>query len=218
MRVLNPNLDTNMNNQLIPLQFHTHPVRILPHEDGSSFWIVAQDVTDILGYTTAKDGLRRIPDKHKGRRSVPTPGGKQDMLCVDEPGLYRLVLRSDKPEAEPFMEWVTNEVLPAIRKTGAYVKDAKRPEPSPAPVVIAPSKIEMDPKEVVELYKIKAAYWEQQANRKATRRNLEQQEKDRILHLHRAGLKPSQIAKEIERSKETIESYLRSTRVKGGAQ
>jgi prophage antirepressor-like protein len=113
-----------MNNKLIPFQFHTHQVRILPHEDGASFWVVAQDVTDALGYRMASDGLRRVPDKHKGTRSVRTPGGAQEMLCVDEPGLYRLVLRSDKPEAEPFMEWVTSEVLPSIRKTGGYALPA----------------------------------------------------------------------------------------------
>jgi len=63
-----------MNAQITPFQFHTHPVRILPHEDGISFWVVAKDVTDILGYRMASDGLRRVPGKHKGTRSVRTPG------------------------------------------------------------------------------------------------------------------------------------------------
>jgi prophage antirepressor-like protein len=109
-----------MKAELIPFQFHTHQVRILPHEDGVSFWVVANDVTDILGYARGRNALRMIPDKHKGARSVSTHGGEQQMLCIDEAGLYRLVLRSDKPEAEPFMEWVTAEVLPSIRRTGSY--------------------------------------------------------------------------------------------------
>jgi prophage antirepressor-like protein len=116
-----------MSTQLTPFEFQGHEVRILPHEDGVSFWAVAKDVTDILGYAEAKDGLRRVPEKHKGRRSVPTPGGNQEMLCVDEAGLYRLILRSDKPEAEPFMEWVTSEVLPAIRLTGRYEPPKAKP-------------------------------------------------------------------------------------------
>jgi prophage antirepressor-like protein len=109
-----------MNTELQTFAFHGHALRIFPTDDGQSFYAVAKDATDILDYQTAKDGLRSVPDKHKGRRSVPTHGGLQEMLCVDEPGLYRLILRSDKPEAEPLMEYVTSEVLPSIRKTGGY--------------------------------------------------------------------------------------------------
>lgn len=109
-----------MNTELQTFDFNGHALRIFPTDDGQSFYAVAKDATDILGYRTANDGLRSVPDKHKGTRSVRTPGGNQEMLCVDESGLYRLILRSDKPEAEPFMEWVTAEVLPSIRKTGSY--------------------------------------------------------------------------------------------------
>jgi len=110
-----------MSTELALFDFNGHQVRVFPTEDGQSFYAVAKDATDILGYAEAKDGLRRVPAAHKGRRLVPTPGGLQEMLCVTEPGLYRLILRSDKPEAEPFMEWVTSRVLPSIRKTGGYL-------------------------------------------------------------------------------------------------
>ncbi|MDD5276764.1 MAG: BRO family protein [Methylovulum sp.] len=110
-----------MNTELQTFDFNGHVLRIFPTDDGQSFYAVAKDATDILGYQSAKDGLRRIPDKHKGRRLVPTPGGSQEMLCVAEPGLYRLILRSDKPEAEPLMELVTSSILPSIRKTGGYI-------------------------------------------------------------------------------------------------
>lgn len=109
-----------MKSNIIPFHFHTREVRAFPTDDGLSFWVVAKDVTDTLGYREAKDGLRLVPDHHKGRHQVPTLGGAQEMLCIDEAGLYRLILRSNKPEAEPFMEWVTAEVLPAIRRTGIY--------------------------------------------------------------------------------------------------
>lgn len=105
-------------------QFHTHQVRVFPTDDGLSFVAVAKDVADILGYREAKDFLRQVPESHKGRQKVPTLNGTQDMLVVDEAGLYRGVLRCNKPEAEPFMEWVTAEVLPSIRRTGGYVRDS----------------------------------------------------------------------------------------------
>lgn len=104
-------------------QFHSHPLRVFPTEDGLSFVAVAKDVADVLGYHTAKDFLRQVPDAHKGRQKVPTPSGEQEMLVVDEAGLYRGVLRCNKPEAEPFMEWVTAEVLPSIRRSGGYVRE-----------------------------------------------------------------------------------------------
>ncbi|MDD2764995.1 MAG: BRO family protein [Opitutaceae bacterium] len=104
-------------------QFHTHSLRVFATDDGLSFVAVAKDVADVLGYATAKDFLRQVPDSHKGRQKVPTPSGEQEMLVVDEAGLYRGVLRSNKPEAEPFMEWITAEVLPSIRHTGGYVRE-----------------------------------------------------------------------------------------------
>ena len=101
-------------------QFHTHSLRVFATDDGLSFVAVAKDVADVLGYATAKDFLRQVPESHKGRQKVPTPSGEQEMLVVDEAGLYRGVLRSNKPEAKTFQDWVFNEVLPAIRKTGRY--------------------------------------------------------------------------------------------------
>ena len=104
-------------------QFHTHQVRVFPTDDGLSFVAVAKDVAEVLGYQSAKDFLRQVPESHKGRQKVPTLNGPQEMLVVDESGLYRGVLRCNKPEAEPFMEWVTAEVLPSIRRTGGYVRE-----------------------------------------------------------------------------------------------
>ena len=90
---LNHNRGYIMSNAIQKFQFHNHPIRIFPHENGVSFWAVAKDVADILGYTSAKDFTRQVPDSHKGRQKVPTPSGDQYMLCVDEAGLYRAVLR-----------------------------------------------------------------------------------------------------------------------------
>ncbi|MDG3063273.1 Bro-N domain-containing protein [Thauera mechernichensis] len=104
-------------------QFHTHSLRVFPTDDGLSFVAVAKDVARALGYRDAANFLRQVPESHRGTRQVSTPSGVQEMRVVDEAGLYRGVLRSEKPEAEPFMEWITAEVLPSIRRTGGYVRE-----------------------------------------------------------------------------------------------
>ena len=106
-------------------KFHTHAIRVFPTDDGSSFFAVAADVARVLGFSKAHDFTRNIPDKHKGAHKVRTiDRGWQEMQVVDEPGLYYGTLRSNKPEAEPFVEWVTSEVLPSIRRTGGYIHPA----------------------------------------------------------------------------------------------
>lgn len=81
-------------------------------------WFVAKDVCDALALDHT--ALRKLDDDEKGRDSIPTPGGDQQVSVVSEPGLYKLVMRSRKPEAKAFQRWVTHEVLPAIRRHGAY--------------------------------------------------------------------------------------------------
>lgn len=98
--------------------FGAHAVRIVVR-DGEP-WFVAADVAAALGYLTAKDAARNLSEHQKGGHILPTPGGEQRVTIINESGLYRLVLRSRKPEAEKFSDWVTGEVLPSIRKTGQY--------------------------------------------------------------------------------------------------
>jgi prophage antirepressor-like protein len=98
--------------------FHTSEIRVIIKN--SEPWFVCSDVASALGYTTAKDASRNLADHQKGRQIVPTLGGDQTVTLINESGLYRLVLRSRKPEAVAFSDWVTGEVLPMIRKTGSY--------------------------------------------------------------------------------------------------
>lgn len=87
-------------------------------------WFVAKDVCDALGLVLVTRSLSKIPDNQKGVHPLKTRGGTQQVSIISEAGLYRLVMRSDKPEAEPFIVWVTEEVLPTIRKTGGiYMTD-----------------------------------------------------------------------------------------------
>lgn len=84
-------------------------------------WFVAKDVCAALGLGNSRQALARLDDDEKGVISTDTPGGEQQMQAVNEPGLYVLVLSSRKPEAKAFKRWVTHEVLPALRRDGAYV-------------------------------------------------------------------------------------------------
>lgn len=102
--------------------FQSHAVRTVMR-DGEP-WFVATDVAGALGYATAKDAARNLSDAQRGRHILPTPSGDQSLTIINESGLYRLVLRSRKPEAVAFSDWVTGEVLPAIRKTGRYAAPA----------------------------------------------------------------------------------------------
>ncbi len=105
-------------------KFHTHAVRVFPTDDGSSFVAIAADVASALEYGSAKDMLRCVDDEDKGWAELPTLGGRQRMLTINESGLYTATLRSHKPQAKPFRRWMTTEVLPSIRRTGGYVHPA----------------------------------------------------------------------------------------------
>jgi prophage antirepressor-like protein len=105
--------------------FNGHEIRVIVQKGVE--WFLAQDAADILGIQNIRQNLAEFPDKEKGVYSIYTPGGDQKRLFVNEPGLYRLIFKSRKPEAESFKTWVFEEVLPSIRKTGRYEipKDTK---------------------------------------------------------------------------------------------
>ena len=89
-------------------------------------WFVGKDVAQALGYSQTSKAVREhVKDNHKGMSVLDTPGGKQETTIIDEAGVYSLVMRSKLPKAEQFQEWVTSEVLPAIRKTGGYINGSE---------------------------------------------------------------------------------------------
>ena len=81
---------------------------------------IASDLCDALDIRNSRDALSSLDDDEKGVVTTDTLGGPQQVAYVTESGMYSLVLRSRKPEAKAFKRWITHEVLPAIRKTGAY--------------------------------------------------------------------------------------------------
>ena len=121
--------------------------------DGEA-WFVLKDVCDVLHMDTSKikQVADRLDDDEKGRCSVPTPGGEQATWIINESGLYHVILRSDKPEATPFRRWVTNDVLPAIRKTGSYnAPQLTRSQLLATALIAAHEELEEKDKQIAEL-------------------------------------------------------------------
>lgn len=106
--------------------FEGHEVRIFDENGQPTF--VASDVAKVLGYVNVS---KAISDHCKGvtKRYTLTSGGKQEINVIYEADLYRLIFKSKLPAAERFEKWVMNEVLPSIRRDGAYVM--AQPDESP---------------------------------------------------------------------------------------
>jgi len=95
-------------------------IRII-EKDGEA-WFVGKDVATALGYKEPTKAAREKVDvEDKGVSKIDTPFGTQEMIIINESGLYSLVLSSKLPTAKKFKRWVTSEVLPSIRKHGAYM-------------------------------------------------------------------------------------------------
>jgi len=107
------------------LKFETHDIRVIDR-NGDPWWVLA-DVCAVLDHSDPSMAARSLDVDEKGTSILCTPGGDQDMLIVSEPGLYKLLMMSRKPQAKRFDRWVRHEVLPSIRKTGGYGK-AQVPE------------------------------------------------------------------------------------------
>lgn len=93
-------------------------IRALLDENGEPCF-VTKDILGILELD--RTALRKLDDDEKGVDLIHTLGGNQEVSTVTEPGFYKLVMRSRKPEAKAFRRWVTHDVLPALRRDGAYV-------------------------------------------------------------------------------------------------
>lgn len=90
-------------------------------------WAAAIDVAKALGYKEPQKAIRtHVDPEDKGVSKMDTPGGNQEVVIINESGLYSLILSSKLPKAKAFKRWVTSEVLPTLRKTGSY---SVKPEP-----------------------------------------------------------------------------------------
>lgn len=119
------NADMN-NNALQVFNYKDNNVRIV--EIDGEHWFIAKDICDILELTNSRKAVKSLDDDekmtvtnsytHSGQR-----GGAQMFNVVNEPGLYKLIFKSNKPEAKEFTRWVTHEVLPSIHRSGIYLSD-----------------------------------------------------------------------------------------------
>jgi prophage antirepressor-like protein len=101
--------------------FSEHPVRMAIDDLGTP-WFCAKDVCeaiDMLWQGTAKT-LKSVPKEWQGVGKLTTPFGLQDAIYLTEPAVYRLIFRSNKPQAIDFTNWVCSDVLPSIRRQGYF--------------------------------------------------------------------------------------------------
>jgi len=104
--------------ELAILDFESQEIRIVGTKECPEF--VAVDVCRVLGVSNPSDTIKQFPPTEKGIDSIYTLGGSQEMLTVNESGLYRLIFKSRKPNAEQFQYKIFHEVLPCIRKHGCW--------------------------------------------------------------------------------------------------
>ncbi|WP_368090095.1 phage antirepressor [Bifidobacterium bifidum] len=110
-----------MNNEIQQFDFRGASLRTLTDEEGEP-WFVLKDCMSILDLGNPTETVKMFDDDEFSTTEViDSIGRRQQAYIISEPGLYRLVMRSRKPEAKEFQRWVTHEVLPQIRKTGGYI-------------------------------------------------------------------------------------------------
>ena len=115
-------------NDIKLFNYNNNQIRVV-EKDGTA-WFVAKDVCDVLGINNARKAVSSLADDEKmtvtESYAQKKRGGARFYNVVNEPGLYRLIFRSNRPEAEQFKHWVFHEVLPDIRKYGMYLNDKAR--------------------------------------------------------------------------------------------
>lgn len=123
-------------NALTPFDFEGRAVRVVEDEAGVP-WFVALDVCECLGIRNHRDTVSRLDDDEVASVGVSdVSSSSRDSItvsAVNEPGVYKLCFRSNKPEAKRLVRWLTHEVLPSLRRTGRYEVPDAAPEPPPVP-------------------------------------------------------------------------------------
>lgn len=105
--------------ELIPFAFEEHLVRAVQRD--AEIWFVGKDVCACLGIRNHNDAMASLDDDERGSEvAIADPSGTKYAIVISEPGVYRLVFRSRKPEAERFKRWLAHEVLPQLRRTGSF--------------------------------------------------------------------------------------------------
>lgn len=118
-----------MNNEIQQFDFKGASLRTLTDEEGEP-WFVLKDCMSILDLGNPTETVKMFDkDEFSTTEVIDSIGRRQQTYIISEPGLYRLVMKSRKPEAKEFQRWVTHEVLPSIRKHGGYMAGQERMTP-----------------------------------------------------------------------------------------
>ena len=126
-----------MSNQISTFNFKSQPVRIQSLNDEPYFCLT--DVCLVLGVNRRSSEAFRLNEKGCNKIAVLTEGGMQEVVFINEPNLYRIIFRSNKSQAIDFQNWVFEEVLPQIRKTGQYSQNEQQNQPLVKPEVRYPA-------------------------------------------------------------------------------
>ena len=118
-----------MNNEIQKFDFKGAALRTLTDEAGEP-WFVLKDCMSILDLGNPTETVKMFDkDEFSTTEVIDSIGRRQQTYIISEPGLYRLVMKSRKPEAKELQRWVTHEVLPSIRKHGGYMAGQERMTP-----------------------------------------------------------------------------------------
>jgi len=106
---------TMTHSNIIPFNYHEKEIRIIQDESGNPWWVAA-DICDALDLSNPTETLKSLDDDEKNtlRISEGIKKGNPNVNIINEPGLYTLIIRSNKPEAKKFKRWITHDVLPSI--------------------------------------------------------------------------------------------------------
>lgn len=187
-----------MTAQVIPFTFQQHSIRTTLIEGEP--WFCLADVCAVLSVDRTSDLLRNLDAKGVVKNPTLTQGGEQQVKFVNEPNLYRVIFRSNKPEAKTFQDWVFNDVLPALRRQGRYETPGARPEPF---LVMTQSEC--------------AAFFERCITRairaaigapRARRVKFSDAEKADMLRLREQGVGVAEIARRLNRSAGSVGNFL----------
>ena len=100
------------------LNFNENTIRVIGTDENP--WFVAKDVCDSLGLKNITHSLLHIPENERGLTLIKATGGNQNFITISQHSMYKLLMKSNKPAAQNFQDYVCREILPSIEKTGKY--------------------------------------------------------------------------------------------------
>ena len=122
-------------NAIQTFNFHSKEVRTANDLKGDVYFCLT-DVADVLEISNANPSRFNLDEAGVHKMYISYPSGSKQVTFINEPNLYRVIFRSNKEQAKQFQDWVFNEVLPTIRKTGAYTSEPPQPV-QPVPLTFA---------------------------------------------------------------------------------